>query len=88
MSIESDLRRGQRAEAILNDDLFKEAVLALRNRALDAFKSAKAGDTDALSQARTLYDVTESFFGLFAGYVRDGQFAQIKAETLKKPAKK
>src|SRR3990167_3009795 len=88
MTPEDELRRAQRADGILNDDLFKEAIKALRDDAMDKFKSASPGDLPSLADARMRYDVTESFVNTFMKFMRDGQFAKVKiddAEKKKRP---
>lgn len=77
------IRRAQRAELIINDDLFKEAIQTLRDQALAEFKAAKPGKADDLLTARSLYDATERFINIFANIIRDGQYAKIKEDEAK-----
>lgn len=73
-----EINRAQRAQMILNDDLFKEAVQALRDKAVADFRNASPSDPGALLHARVIYEVTESFINVFHGYVREGQMAEFK----------
>jgi hypothetical protein len=84
LSPEEELARAQNAKRILDDDLFKEAVKAMRDQAMDAFKTAKPSDADALSQARTLYQVTEDFVNWFATKMAGGQIAQRRIDDAAK----
>jgi hypothetical protein len=88
MTPEEQVRRAQRADALLNDDLFKDAIKKLRDDAMDAFKSAKT--TDDFLKARALYDTTETFANVFINVIRGGEFAARRiedAKALKKPPK-
>ena len=80
---EVDIRRAQRAEMILNDDLFKEAVQKLRDGSLEDFKSAKPGDTEALLNARMSYDAIERFINIFAGIIRNGKYTKLRMDEAK-----
>ena len=84
MSPEEELARSKVAKRILDDELFKEGVLAMRNHAIEAFKNAKPGDTEALNQARTLYQVTEDFVNWFATTLAGGQIAQRRIDDEEK----
>ncbi len=83
MSPEDELARAQAAKRILDDDLFKDAVKAMRDRAMESFKAAKPDDADALNQARTLYQVTEDFVNWFATTMAGGQIAQRRIDEAK-----
>ena len=88
MTPEEQVRRAQRAELLLNDDLFKEAIKKLRDEALDQFKTAQ--DNTEFLKARALYDTTETFANVFINIIRGGEFAVRKiadAEARKKPPK-
>ena len=84
MSREEDVRRGQQAQTILDNEIFKEAMTALRDDAIAAFKDAVPNDTDALMSARLRLDVTERFLNKFTGLVRNGQYAARKIEDAEK----
>ena len=88
MTPEEQVRRAQRADLLLNDDLFKEAIKKLRDEALDQFKTAQ--DQDGFLKARALYDTTETFANVFINIIRGGEFAVRRIEDAKrrKPAVK
>ena len=72
------IRRGQQAQRILDDEIFKDAIEALTKRALDEFKSASPENDVALKVARLRYTVTEDFVNEIHKFVRDGEFALSK----------
>lgn len=84
LSPEEELARSQAAKRILDDNLFKDAVKAMRDEAMASFKAAKPGDTDALTQARTLYQVTEDFVNWFATTMAGGIIAQRRIDDAAK----
>jgi hypothetical protein len=80
------IRRGQRAEQILNDDVFKDAVKVIRDNAVKSFRECDAKDDAALRHARLVYDITEALVVALADTMRDGKNEQtIKALQPKKP---
>lgn len=83
MTGDDEIRLAQRAERLLNDDMFKSAVQAIRDKALDEFKAAKPGDIEALQDARMLYEATERFINVFTSILRDGHYAQRRADEAK-----
>lgn len=56
-------QKAERARAILNDDLFLEAVNKIRERQMNAFANSAVGDTEALSQARLQLWAVEQVVG-------------------------
>jgi len=83
---ETDVRRAQRAQEILNDEIFRDAIARLRDCALDAFRTASPNDLAALQTARLMYDATEHVIAELANIMRDGQMAARKLADVKKPA--
>lgn len=81
MTPEEQVRRAQRADQFLNDDLFSDALKKLRDEAMESFKTAKTNE-DFL-KARALYDVTEEFMNAFLGVVRDGEFCGAEDRSRK-----
>lgn len=73
---EIDLRRGQRAEAILNDEIMVEAIEALRSDAINGLTSCETHDKDKLQYHRLMYEVTAEFIDKFMSLVRQGATAQ------------
>lgn len=86
MTPEEQVARAQRADMLLKDDLFKEAIDKLHKGAIESFKGAKTNEE--FYKARALYEVTENFMNAFVSVIRDGQMAQhrlLEIEKLKKP---
>ena len=77
---EEVIRVGKRAAHILNDDVFKDVVRCLRDKALDHFKAAKPGDVTALQIAKVRYEVVEQIVGELEDMKRDGDFEKRKQE--------
>jgi len=69
------LERGVRAQAILDDDITREAIEALKKRAYESFKSADPGDTQALAIAKMRFEVTEDWVNHFASLMQKGKQA-------------
>lgn len=84
MTPDEQIRRGQRAALILNDDTFKAGVQALRDRALESFRNAPAADVEALRMARLEYDITERLINEFTKFVADGHMSTIRKEAAEK----
>lgn len=76
--------RGTSAKRILEDDVFKDAVTQLRDRALEAFKHAKPGDAEALCVARLEYEVTERLISRLATVLETGSLAEKQLSAFEK----
>jgi hypothetical protein len=85
---EEKVRRAQNADRLLNDDTLKEAIRAVRDKCVDDFKSAPAGDIEALRVARLTFENAERFVNALRTFVRDGQFAQMTIEATKAAEKR
>lgn len=86
MTPDEQIRRGQRAALILNDDTFKAGVQALRDRALESFRNASPADVEALRIARLEYDITERLVNEFMRFVADGKLSTIRKEASEQSA--
>lgn len=84
MTDEEKVRRAQQAEHILSNDLFKDAIRAVRDLCINDFKAAKPGDIESLRVARCTFETAERFVNILTGHIRDGQFAKIKIDAAKK----
>ena len=83
--------RGHRAQAILEEPLFIEAVQAVRDEAHKAFKAAKPEDTQALQTARLGLEVTERLLTKLTHHMRTGQLASERLgwiEAMKERARR
>lgn len=72
--------KAERARAILNDDLFLEAVNAIREREVNAFRNSEVGDTDALSLARLKLWAIEQVVGELQSSVDDATIRKRKGQ--------
>jgi hypothetical protein len=79
------IRRGQRAEQILNDDVFKSAIAAMKAAALLAFKTADPADIMALQTARLRFGVLDQIETDLKNTMRDGAFEKRKKDDAKPP---
>lgn len=79
---EATVRRAQRAELLLNDDLVKDALKAIRDKALTDFKTSKPDDIDALRVARLGFDAAEQFVNIFVNHVRSGKMAEERIKRV------
>ena len=84
MTPEEQVRRAQRADLLLNDDLFKEAIAKIKQGAFDQFKEANAADIRTMQVAHMLFTVAQLFEGYFDKTIRDGEFAVRKIEDAKR----
>jgi hypothetical protein len=85
---ERRVRVAERAQRILEDELFKTAVQTLRDKALKEFTGASAGDTPKLIHARVLYGVTEEFINEFTKIINEGVIATSRIADLEEGNKK
>ena len=76
---QDELRRGERARAILDDPLVKEARERLRAELLAAWEASPARDAEGREALWQLLKLSERFFGQFESLVMTGRLA---AETL------
>lgn len=83
MTDEEKVKRAQHAEQLLNDDVLKDAIRQVRDKCIEDFKGAKAGDIEGLRTARMTFETAERFVNALTGYVRDGQFATMKINAAK-----
>jgi hypothetical protein len=67
--------RAHRAQVILNDDLVRDALQAIRDEAWKLFTDAKPNDADALQLARLKYLVAEDFANELIRHVTTGEMA-------------
>lgn len=77
------IHRAERAQRILEDDLFKDAIQDIRDDAIKRFTGASPGDTPDLIQARLWYGVTEEFIKKLHAHLNDGQMAADRLANIK-----
>jgi len=68
-----DARRADRAQRLLDDDLFKEAMQAVMDKAIEGFKVARPNDAEALKAARYRLEVAEDVLNEIVTHVQTGQ---------------
>lgn len=76
---QDELRRGERARAILDDPLVKEARERLRAELLAAWEGSPARDAEGREALWQLLKLSDRLFGQFESLVMTGRLA---AETL------
>lgn len=76
--LEADVRRGERAQQLLEDDLLVSAMAAVRDSAFREFKSASPDNELALKMARLKLDVAEEFLNSLTKHVSDAVMANDK----------
>lgn len=81
------IRRGQRAQQILEDDVFKDGVKLLRDAALAEFKAALPTDVPALQTARIRFGLLESLVSELDQAMKNGRFEKRKQDMDKPPLK-
>lgn len=93
MSDEQKLRveqdRGSRAARILEDDLFKEALEAVREHCHEMFRNAKPHDVEALQVARISLQCADAFERRITYHMKTGKMANdalLKIQELKERA--
>jgi len=75
--------RAERAKALLEDELFVEAVNATRARVYKDFYTVPATDDEGLKTARLKYEVINMILAHFAEYMNDGVMANRDLMELK-----
>jgi hypothetical protein len=86
MTNEEQLRRAQRAQAILGDPLVVEAFQALRTHAYDQFRNSRLGDSMTRDQAYMLHCGIEMFIEHFRALIQDGEMAAHRIEDAQREA--
>jgi hypothetical protein len=79
------IRKGQRAKLILEDEVFRDALKALSDDALLAFKTADPADIMALQTARLRFGVLDQIETDLKNTMRDGAFEKRKKDDAKPP---
>jgi hypothetical protein len=76
--------RATRAQNVLEEPFFKDAMQALRNEAIGAFKRAPIDDPAALQIARMRYELTEEFLNKLVHHVQTGRMGEGRFAELRK----
>ena len=83
MTPEEELQRAARAESILGDDLFKEAVGEIETALLIGIRQTAFKDAELREKLCQQYTLLHSLLGQFRTYMETGKFAEA---TLKERA--
>lgn len=87
MNLEKDIRRGERAKAILEDDLMAEAIAHIDAELWRVFKDAKPNDAETLMHIRQMQYMHTKYQEFFRATIANGRVAQINLEAKKKSLK-
>ncbi len=68
-----------RAQSILDDELFRDAVEAVRDRLLSEFKSGKPENA---KDVRLMYDALERVISALHEHMRDGQIVKARLDQI------
>ena len=85
MTPEAELERAARAESILGDDLFKEAVKAVEQSLLDGIKRSPIKDAELREKLCQQLTQLEAVISVLRGYMESGKLAEATlAQRLKR----
>ena len=86
--MEHDLRqdqtRGLRAAEILNNEVFQEAISAIRDEVVKQWESCPARDKEGKEALWQLMKTTSKFEGLLKGYIETGKLATEQLKRFEK----
>jgi len=77
--------RANRAEALLNDEMFQEAFEAVESVYEAAWRTSDAYDYEQRERAYVAVKLLDDLKNLLLGYVRDGEIAQKQLERSMRP---
>jgi hypothetical protein len=80
MADEQHITRANRASELLENDAFKQAISAMKEHAIDAFKQCPARDKDGFALIQMHLNVVEKLEGMLRGFVESGRLAKIEIE--------
>ena len=83
MSPDEELQRAARAESILGDDLFKDAVREIEEALLNGIRMSAFKDAELREKLCQQYTLLHSLVGQFRTYMETGKLAEA---TLKQRA--
>lgn len=82
--LQRDIDRAGHAERLLQDDLLKEAVEAIRKEVFQAWIDCPARDKEGKEALWQLAKTTDKFEQLLRGYIESGKLAQANLRTFEK----
>lgn len=78
--VQRQIERGQRAENLLRDDTFREALEHIESVYLRAWRASEQHDVETRERAHIAVCLLDDLKNLLIGYVRDGVVAQDLVE--------
>jgi hypothetical protein len=82
------LARGERAKALLRDEILTDAFTYLDEQFLQAWRQTPVNDTDARERLYYMSQALASVKGYIEGVVSDGKLAQATLDELSKRQQK
>ena len=76
--------RAQKAERILNDEIFQEAFESVRQALLQKFESAPVGDTDGIMKVRLCLKLLSDVRANLDAVLRDGKVEEFNIQEKKR----
>jgi hypothetical protein len=77
-----EIRRGERAQALLDDPLLAEALAALERAAIDEWRASGARDVEARERAWLMLELAQRFRAHFESLVASGTLAKGRLTAL------
>ena len=76
--------RAQKAERILNDEIFKESFESVRQARLQKFESAPVGDADGMMKVRLCLKLLTDVRANLEAVIRDGKVEEFNIQEKKR----
>jgi len=80
MTENQTIQRGKDAQAILDSEVFKDAMGALKSSVLEQWKSCPIRDAQGQVLLLQLAKLTDKFEGILTGMVQNGAFTAAKID--------
>lgn len=74
------IHRGQRAKQILEDDVFKDAFLAIEQEIFTQIKNCPVRDTEGLQQLRLMLGLLTKIQGCLISTMNNGKIAELHTD--------
>jgi hypothetical protein len=85
---EEEIRRGRRAEQILNDDVFKDAIDEIRSAIVAKWRASHPQDAEVREHLKMLDHATELVIGMLRSYAASGKIRFKELERRKSSTRK
>ena len=87
MTIDSELRRGEQARQLLQNEIYTDAVSAVRQAIIDKWISAPMRDLEGQHELKLMLKVLGDVTGYIETAMQTGQMASIQLEQERKMQK-